>query len=76
MDTVPMLTDQQRRVARLAAECATNKQIAATLQISERQVEQHLTHIVDRWCLDRSKNLRAQIVTRYWQTFGYPRIPA
>ena len=59
------LSPTQRRVARMVAECATNKQICAALNLHSRTVEKHLSAIADRWQLDRSKNLRAQIVCAY-----------
>lgn len=70
------LTTQQQRVAHLVAEYATNKQIAAALGISERRVEVHISDIVDRWHLDRSRNLRTQILATYAQLFGFPKLGA
>lgn len=70
------LTPTEQKVARCIAECATNRQIAAALRISERQVESHVAGIVDAWQLDRHLNLRAQIVRRYSETFGFPRLGA
>ena len=65
MRRIDDLSPTQRRVARLVAEAATNKQIMAALNIAPRTVEKHLSAIADRWRLDRSKNLRAQIICAY-----------
>ena len=59
------LSPTQRRVARMVAECATNKQIAATLGTSETAIAQHVGRIASRWKLDRSKNIRVQVARAY-----------
>lgn len=73
---VRRLTPQQQRAAKLVAESATNKQICATMGLSPRRVETLLSEIADRWDLDRSRNLRAQIVTVYVRVFGFPNVGA
>jgi DNA-binding NarL/FixJ family response regulator len=42
------LTDRQREVAQLVASGANNKEIARTLNITERTVKAHLTEVFDR----------------------------
>ena len=44
----PELTGQQTRIARLVAEGATNREIAARLFLSHRTVEHHLRNIFAR----------------------------
>jgi DNA-binding NarL/FixJ family response regulator len=45
---VPVLTPQQDRIARLVAEGATNREVAARLFLSQRTVEHHLRNIFTR----------------------------
>lgn len=62
--SMSILSPRKQAVALLVASSATNKQIAANLGISERQVEEHLTGIARIWRLDRGRNLRVQIALR------------
>lgn len=64
MTDSPALTPRQGEVAALIGSSFTNKQIAARLSISLRQVEEHVSAIAITWDLDRSKNLRVQIALR------------
>lgn len=59
------LTARQTAVALLVADGFTDKQIAATLTISEETVAFHIHNIADRLSVDRSRNIRVQIA-RYF----------
>ncbi|MHB8533002.1 MAG: helix-turn-helix transcriptional regulator, partial [Solirubrobacteraceae bacterium] len=48
LDPYAPLTERQREVARLVAEGQTNKDIAATLVVSERTAEHHVQQILNR----------------------------
>jgi non-specific serine/threonine protein kinase len=47
-DTEDLLTDRERQVAVLVARGSSNRDIAATLFISERTVESHIQHILNK----------------------------
>ena len=51
-------------VAVLLAEGYTDKQIAASLEIAENTVGNHITAIAVALKLDRTRNIRVQIATR------------
>jgi DNA-binding CsgD family transcriptional regulator len=46
--TVTALTTQQQRIARLVADGATNREVAASLYLSTRTVDHHLRNIFNR----------------------------
>ncbi len=46
--SAPVLTPQQDKIARLFAEGATNREVAARLFLSQRTVERHLRNIFTR----------------------------
>lgn len=63
--TAPPLTLRQMSVASLLAEGYTDKQIAATLEISIQRVGQLVGEIGVRMELDRDRDTRIQIATRF-----------
>ena len=50
-------TPSERRVARLAAQGRTNRQIAETLFVTRRTIETHLSHTYQNSTSNRAKNL-------------------
>jgi DNA-binding NarL/FixJ family response regulator len=63
--TVDSLTRHQFRVAQLIAQAATSKQIAATLGMTDGNVERHVCQIAKAWNLDRCRNIRVQIALKF-----------
>ena len=47
-DPRPLLTDRETEVLRAVADGATNRQAAASLNVSEATVKTHLVHIFDK----------------------------
>lgn len=70
MTMMSILTPRKQQVAKLIFESATNKQIAAAIGLSERQVEHHVAGIARIWRLDHAKNLRVQIALRFSTLYG------
>ena len=60
-DTADQLTPQERQVAALVAEGATNREVAAALFVSPKTIETHLAHVYRKLGL-RS---RAQLARRF-----------
>lgn len=58
----PVLTPRQREIARLAADGLTNAEIARTLTISIRTVENHLQRIYELLDIDRRTDLSEALV--------------
>ncbi|GAA3966350.1 hypothetical protein GCM10023085_55990 [Actinomadura viridis] len=63
---VPELTEAERKVAALAAQGHTNRQIADTLLITVSTVEQHLTRVYRKLNVTRRADLRPEL----WSTTG------
>jgi DNA-binding CsgD family transcriptional regulator len=55
------LTASERRIAELAAEGLTNREIAQTLFVTARTVEGHLTHVFYKLDLKARTNLSAAL---------------
>lgn len=60
-------TDRQCEVAQLIAQGLTDKQIIATLPISDRRLRYHIRRLVELSGADRSRNVRVQIAV-WWRT--------
>ena len=58
------LTASERRVARLAAEARTNREIAQSLFVSARTIEGHLTAIYRKLEIKARDELPAALATR------------
>jgi DNA-binding CsgD family transcriptional regulator len=58
------LTASELRIARLAAQGATNREIAQTLFLSRRTIEVHLTNTYRKLNIDSRQNLRSALAER------------
>jgi DNA-binding CsgD family transcriptional regulator len=57
------LTRREREIAVLVAQGLSNRQIAATVQISERTVESHVQHILDKLGFTNRTQVAARVAT-------------
>lgn len=58
------LTLRQQQVAELVAQGWTDKQIAASLTISDRRVREIIARLATLWDLDTERDIRVQIAQR------------
>jgi DNA-binding NarL/FixJ family response regulator len=57
------LTASERRIAELAADGLTNREIAQTLFLTDRTVEGHLTNVFNKPCVRSRTSLPAALAT-------------
>ncbi|HRD63599.1 MAG TPA: helix-turn-helix transcriptional regulator, partial [Nocardioides sp.] len=60
-EAMAALTASERRVARMAAEGLTNRQIAAELVVTVKAVEWHLSHVYRKLGISSRTNLSATL---------------
>jgi len=60
----PLLTAREEQVASMVADGLSNRQIASRLHLSERTVENHVTHILAKLGLDSRARVAAWFTAR------------
>ncbi len=74
-DEVTRLSPQEERVLALVAEGRTNKEIAATLGLSDKTVKNYLSHVFEKLNLSRRAEAAALFARRRAPDPGEPRPP-